>query len=106
MFGGTANRGDSALYNMLGGDTDFGRGHQRSLIGGPMAALAEGADAATIRGDYLDPESNPYLRARYDSAAGAVAAIPQPEPAIAVFLRSSNPTCECSHKVRDVRKSA
>lgn len=44
---------------------------QRSM-GGNEAELARRTSAATMRGDYLSPETNPYLDATYKRAAGAM----------------------------------
>jgi hypothetical protein len=40
--------------------------------GNPITAPAQNMLAGTLGGDYLDPNSNPYLQGMYDDAAGAV----------------------------------
>jgi len=44
----------------------------RALAGSPLLAAAQEQNLASVRGDYLSPESNPYLRSTYDQAAQAV----------------------------------
>lgn len=45
---------------------------QRATAGSPLLAAAQEQNLASVRGDYLSPESNPHLRSSYDAAARAV----------------------------------
>lgn len=46
----------------------------RALAGSPVTTGADANAAATLRGDYLDPSSNPWLSRTFDLAAGKVRA--------------------------------
>lgn len=47
----------------------FGMTRDRATAGSPQQGMANVNSYKTLRGDYLDPASNPYLSATYDSAA-------------------------------------
>lgn len=69
-------------YNFYNGDTvagfapeqelGFNLGTQRALAGSPTLNAANTNIAGTLQGNYLSPESNPYLQATADRALGDV----------------------------------
>jgi hypothetical protein len=72
LYGRSAAAGDQALYTLLGSDREATREGMHRTIGGPEAEQARRTAAKTMRGDYLSPESNPYLEDTYRRAAGAM----------------------------------
>jgi hypothetical protein len=52
----------------------LGASAQRAQMGSPVTQAAQGNAAATLRGDFLDPESNPWLSRTFDLAAGKMRA--------------------------------
>lgn len=48
----------------------FGMTRDRATAGSPQQGMANVNSYKTLRGDYLDPASNPYLSATYNAAAG------------------------------------
>lgn len=69
-------------YQFYNGDTvagfspeqeaGFNLGTQRALAGSPTLNAANQSITNTLNGDYLSPDSNPYLRANVDRALGDV----------------------------------
>lgn len=50
----------------------FGMTRDRAMSGSPQQGMANVNSYKTLRGDYLDPASNPYLSKTFDAAAGDV----------------------------------
>ena len=48
----------------------FGSTRDRAMAGSPQQGMANVNSYKTLRGDFLNPASNPYLSATYDAAAG------------------------------------
>lgn len=48
----------------------FGMTRDRAMAGSPQQGMANVNSYKTLRGDFLDPASNPWLSKTYDSAAG------------------------------------
>ena len=48
----------------------FGMTRDRATAGSPQQGMANVNSYKTLRGDFLDPSSNPYLSKTYDAAAG------------------------------------
>lgn len=47
----------------------FGMTRDRAMAGSPQQGMANVNSYKTLRGDFLNPESNPYLKQTYDAAA-------------------------------------
>lgn len=72
LYGKSTEAADQALYTLLGSDRTATREGMHRTIGGPEAEMARGVSGRTMRGDYLNPDTNPYLDATYRRAAGAM----------------------------------
>jgi len=62
-----------ATYVPLSGQTEAALKLQeeRALAGSPLLKQAQGQVGDILSGKFLDPESNPYLKAAYEKAAGS-----------------------------------
>jgi len=72
MFGNLANTARQSQLATLS-DQDVARGTEVGSYAGALANQARQQQMATIGGQYLSPDTNPYLKANYDAAARAMA---------------------------------
>jgi len=70
---GTPQFFPEATYVPLSGQTEAALKLQeeRALAGSPLLQQAQGQVGDILSGKFLDPESNPYLKAAYEKAAGS-----------------------------------
>lgn len=72
IYGNTPKAAEDAIYGMLNPQNKISTQAAFDTIGGDLAGAARGQDAKTINGDYLSPDSNPWLRSTIDEGTKAI----------------------------------